>query len=252
MPFIGLGFHILVALYFAIHAVRTGQNMYWLLILFSFPLLGSVAYFFAIYLPDSRLQHGARKVVASAAKALDPTRELREARAAFEYTPTAQNRIRLAATLLNAGQAEEATANYESCLSGLFANDLEIRLGAARANFQSQQFTRAIEHLELIRKTDPKFRAEQVSLLLARSLSESGCRMEAKAEFESAIAKFGGFDTKAEYLIWALVANEQELAARLQVEIQRTTERWNRHTKEVNRPMLRRLDAAYEHARQRS
>ena len=96
MPFAGLGLHILVALFFAVHAVRSGQQMYWLIILFSFPLLGSLVYFLAIYLPDSRLQHGARKVVASAAKALDPTRELREARAAFDYTPTAQNQMRLA------------------------------------------------------------------------------------------------------------------------------------------------------------
>ncbi|MCL1860876.1 MAG: tetratricopeptide repeat protein [Proteobacteria bacterium] len=251
MPFIGIGLHILVALFFAVHAVRTGRDMYWLLILFMFPLLGSVVYLFAVYLPDSRLQHGARRAIASAAKALDPTRELRDARAAFDYTPTAQNQMRLAAALLNAGQPEEAATSYEACLSGPFANDPEIRFGAAQANVESQNFERAIEQLELIRKAQPEFRAEQVSLLLARALSQSGHHMEAKAEFESAIAKFGSFDAKAEYLVWALISNERELAARLQVEVQRTTERWNRQTRELNLPMLRRLEAAYEHARQR-
>lgn len=251
MPIIGLGLHLLIALYFAVHAVRSGQNVYWLLILFSFPLLGSIVYFLAVYLPDSRLQHGARRVVASAAKALDPSRELREARTAFEYTPTAQNQMRLASALLDAGQAEEATTNYEACLSGQFAGDLDIRLGAARASFEAGTPARAVEHLESIRKADPEFRAEQVALLLARSLSESGRRMDAKTEFESAVKRFGGFDSKAEYLIWALAANEVELSARLQIEVQRTTERWNRHTKELNRPMLRRLGAAYELARQR-
>ena len=48
MPFLGIGFHVIVALFFAVHAVRTHQNLYWLFILFSFPLLGSVAYFFAM------------------------------------------------------------------------------------------------------------------------------------------------------------------------------------------------------------
>jgi hypothetical protein len=252
MPFIGLGFHLIIALYFAIHAIRSGQNMYWLLILFSFPLLGSIVYFFAIYFPDSRLQHGARKVMASAAKALDPTRELRDARAAFDYTPTAQNQMRLAAALLDAGEAEEAVTNYEKCLAGPFARDPDIRLGAARANFECGRFQQAIEHLEFIRKDTPEFRAEQVALLFTRALAESGRRAEAKAEFESALARFGSFDAKAEYLIWALAVNDQETAARLQIEIQRTTERWNRHTKELNLAMLRRLDAAYELARQRS
>lgn len=252
MPFVGLGLHILVALYFAVHAVRSGQNMYWLIILFSFPLLGSVVYFFAVYLPDSRLQQGARKAIASAAKALDPTRELRDAKDAFEYTPTAQNQMRLAAALLDAGHAAEAATNYEACLSGPFANDPEIRFGAARANAESENFPRAIEQLELIRKTAPEFRAEQVALLLARSLSLAGRRAEARAEFESAIAKFGGFDTKAEYLIWAIISNERELAARLQAEVQSITERWNRQTRELNLPMLRRLEAAYAHARQQA
>lgn len=251
MPFIGLGLHVLVALYFAIHAVRSGQNMYWLLILFSFPLLGSIVYLFAVYLPDSRLQYGARKVVATAAKALDPTRELRDARSAFEYTPTAQNQMRLASALLDAGRAEEAAANYEACLSGPFSGDLDIRFGAARANVEAGRFVTAVEHLELIRAADREFRAEQVSLLLARALSNSGRGPEAKAEFESAVTRFGGFDAKAEYLIWALSENENELATNLQAEIQRTTERWNRHTKDLNRSMLRRLEAAHELARQR-
>ncbi|MFO1338365.1 MAG: hypothetical protein U1F53_09020 [Burkholderiaceae bacterium] len=133
MPIVGLGLHVLIAIFFAIHAVRSGQQTYWLFILFSFPLLGSIVYFLAIYLPDSRLERGARQAVAKAAKALDPTRELREARAAFEYTPTAQHQMRLAAALLDAGQAEEAATNYEACLKGPFASDLEIRWGAAQA-----------------------------------------------------------------------------------------------------------------------
>lgn len=251
MPVIGIGLHLLVALYFAVHAVRSGQNMYWLLILFSFPLLGSLVYFFAVYVSDTRLQYVSRKALSSASKALDPTRELREARAAYDYSPTAESRIRLATALLESGQANEAASHFEACLAGQFSGDLDIAIGAARANFEAGQFARAIEHLESIRKANPEFRAEQVAILLARSLSESGQRLAAKSEFESAMARFGGFNTKAEYLIWALTANEMELAARLQIEVQRATERWNRHTKELNRPMLRRLDAAYELAKQR-
>ena len=108
MPFLGLGVHVLIALFFAIHAVRSGQQMYWLIILFSFPLLGSIVYFVVIFLPDSRLERGARRAVAAAGKVLDPTRELRDARAAYEFTPTAQNEMRLASALLEGGLAEEA------------------------------------------------------------------------------------------------------------------------------------------------
>jgi len=246
MPFFGLGLHVLIALFFAVHAMRSGQQMYWLFVLFSFPLLGSIVYFLVIYLPNSRLDHGARKVVAAAAKTLDPTRELRDARAAFEYTPTAQNQMRLAGALLESGQALDAAQNYDACLKGPFSSDLEIRLGAARAYFACQRFGETIAHLEFIRQANAGFRAEQVSLLLAQALGMAGRQTEARAEFESAIARFGSFESRAEYAIWAATSGDTPTAARLHVELERAMERWNRHTRELNRPLLRRLSAAVE------
>ena len=246
MPFIGLGFHFIVALFFAVHALRSGQQLYWLIILFSFPLLGSIVYFLAIYLPDSHLERGARKAVAAAAKTLNPTRELKEAHAAFDYTPTAQNQMRLAAALLEAGQALEAAQSYDACLKGPFASDLEIRLGASRAYFACERYPEAITHLEFIRKTDPAFRAEQVSLLLAQALAGAGRSADARAEFESAVDRFGSFESRAEYAIWAALAGDTATSARMQVELQRSMDRWNRHTRELNKPLLRRLNAAFE------
>ncbi len=246
MPFVGLGLHFIVAVFFAVHALRNGQQMYWLIILFSFPLLGSIVYFLAVYLPNSRLERGARQVVAAAAKTLNPTRELKEAHAAFDYTPTAQNQMRLASAMLEAGQALEAAQNYDACLKGPFASDLEIRLGASRAYLACERYAEAITHLEFIRKTDPAFRAEQISLLLAKALSGAGRRADAKAEFESAVDRFGSFESRAEYAIWAATSGDTATAARLQIELQRAMERWSRHTRELNKPLLRRLSAALE------
>ncbi|MET3132536.1 hypothetical protein AAKU55_002810 [Oxalobacteraceae bacterium GrIS 1.11] len=244
MPIFGIGLHVLVALFFAVHAIRNGQQLYWLLILFSFPLLGSVVYFFAIYLPNSRLEFGARKVVAAAARSLDPKRELREARSAFDYTPTAQNQMRLAAAQLEAGAADEAAATYEACLLGAFASDLEIRYGAARANVACGRSAPAIGHLQLIRQGNPGFRPEQVALLLAQSLAAAGRQQEAQAEYVAALARFGSFESRAEYAIWAANAGQAELAGQLQTELQRTVERWGRHTREMNMALIRRLNAA--------
>src|SRR4051812_20157116 len=186
MPFAGLGLHLLVAVFFAVHALRSGQNMYWLIILFSFPLLGSIVYFVVVYLPNSRLERGARKAVARAARALDPGRELREARAALDDTPTAQNLMRLAAALLEAGQPDEAVTQYQACLKGPFANDPEIRFGAARALLAAGHPAGAAGHLQFIRGSQPEYRAERVSLLLAECLATAGRSQEARSEYESA------------------------------------------------------------------
>lgn len=245
MAIFGIGLHVLVALFFAVHAIRSRQQMYWLMILFMFPLLGSVVYFFGIYLPNSRIEHGARKVVAGAAKALDPTRELREARAAFDFAPTAQNQMRLAAAQLDAGDAEGAVVTYEACLQGAFANDPDIRFGAARANLACGRHDAALAHLERLRASAPTFRPEQVSVLTARGLAAAGRNADARAEFESAVTRFGSFEAKAEFAIWAAGAREFQLAHRLQNELQATMNHWNRHTHAMNQPLIQRLNAAY-------
>lgn len=252
MPYAAFGLSTLIALFFAVDAVRRGQQLYWLIILFSFPYLGSLVYFLVIYLPNSRLERGARQAVAAAVKTLDPTRELRAAREAFDYTPTAQNQMRLAAALLEMGQAEEAASHYEACLKGPFANDPHIRFGAARALHACSRYAETVRHLEAIRVQSPDFRPEPVSLLLAQSLSAAGRRQDARAEFESAVSRFGSFESRVEYAIWAAIAGEQELVARLQIEIQRSMARWGRHTRELNAPLLARLDAAYTAAKARA
>ncbi len=252
MPFFGLGLHVLVALFFAVHAIRSGQQIYWLIILFSFPLLGSIVYGLVVYLPNSRFEHGAKRAVVAAARSLDPTRELREARAAFEYTPTAQNQMRLALALLEAGAADEAATNYEACLKGPFASDHEIRFCAARAFVESGQPARAIAHLDEIRASDANFRAEQVSLLLARALAGAGRHQEANAEFEAAVHRFGSFEARAEYAIWAIASGNHATATRLHGEIEQIMKRWNKHTRALNQHVVRRLSAASSVANKRS
>jgi hypothetical protein len=244
MPFAGLGLHIILALCCAVHAVRSGQQLYWLVILFTFPLLGSLVYFVVIYLPQSRLDRGARRVVAAASRAIDPGREVREAHAAFEDTPTAQNQMRLAAALLESGQAEEAAQLYAACLQGPFASDAEIRLGAGRAFAECGRFDEALLYLEAVRAQRPDYRPDAVSLLLARSYAGTSRTAQARAEFESALARFGTFEARAEYAIWALAIGDNATAARLQAEIDKITPRWNALNRELNEPVMRRLRAA--------
>lgn len=245
MPIFGLGIHVLIALFFAVHAMRSSQQMYWLIILFSFPLLGSIVYFLVIYLPDSRLDRGIRRATVAAKNVLDPGRELREAEQAFDLTPTAQNQLRLANALLEAGFATHAQQEFEACLKGPFAEDPDIRFGAARAMLQNEQGAKAADLLATVQKKSPDYRPEQVSLLLAQSLAATGRREEARREFASAAERFGSFEARAEYALWALQTGDVETALGLQKEIEKSMKHWNKHTRSLNKPLTRRLDAAY-------
>lgn len=248
MPLIG-GLHILIALFCAVHVVRSGQQLYWLFILFAFPLLGSAVYFFAVYLPNSRLERGAFKAVSAAARALDPGRDVREARAAFDVSPSAQNQMRLAEALLNNGEAPEAARLYEGALKGPFASDPDLRFGAVRAYVESQRFDAALPHLQTLKAERPDYRPDQVLLLLARSFAGTGRSAEARESFEAAVRQYGSFEAHAEYSIWALATGDAATAARLQTEIDRQVKQWNAVSRQLNEPVMLRLKAAHELAR---
>jgi hypothetical protein len=246
MPFIGLGLiNFIFAIFFAVHAMRTGRPMYWLLILLMFPGLGSIVYFFAEYLPSSRMEYTVRKTVVAAAKSLDPGRELREARQAFELVPTAQNQMRLASALLEAGDAGEAAKQYESCLQGPFASDPDIRFGAARARLENGDAAGAITLLETIRKEKSNYRTEQLSILLAQSYAKAGRSDAARTEFQSAVANFDSVNAHAEYAIWAIGAGQTEIADAQYREIERLKRHWTKHAYTLNRPLMDRLESAF-------
>lgn len=244
MPYLGIGLHILVALYFGIHAIRTGRSMYWLIILFSFPLLGSVVYFFAEYLPASKMERGVKKVSSKAMQLLDPSRELREARQAFDLTPTVQNRMRLAAALDNAGEYTEASEHFDACLSGPFANDPELCFNAAKAKLHVNQSAQAIQLLQDIRARKADFRPEQLSLLLAQSYAANQDNSAAQQEFVHALNSFGSAEVRGQYALWSARSGDIVTAERLRAELAKDWQHWNKHARQLHKPLFDEVDAA--------
>ena len=245
MPYFGGGLHLLIAIFFAVHVVRTGREYYWLFILFFFPLLGSAVYLFAVYLPDMRLHHGVRRATSAAFSALDPGKDLRVAERAFEHTPTAQNQMRLANALLEAGEAERASEHFDACLKGPLANDLEIRFGAAKARVQCGRGGAALELLEAVRKQHPEFRQEQTALLLARAYALASRPEDARNEFTCAVTRFGGLEARVEYAIWARSLGDMDTANAQYEEVQRVIKGWGKQSLALHRPTLKRLEAAF-------
>ncbi len=251
MPFFGLGLHFIIALFFAVHAVRTGRPMYWLIILFSFPLLGSAVYLFSEYLPSSKIDRGIQKASNAALKILDPSRELRDARQAFDLTPTVQNRMRLAAALDNSGEYTEAAAQFDACLRGPFADDPEVCLGAAKAKLHNNQPGESILLLNTIRTKREDFRSEELTLLLANSYAAIGDEKAARAEFIKAMNKHGSAETLAQYALWAISVGDIETAERLREMLAKLWLHWNKHSRNLHKPLFNKLDAALQNTKQK-
>ena len=244
MPILGLGVHFLIALFFAVHAVRSGRELYWLILLFSFPLLGSLVYFFAIFLPASRLERSIGKAGQAVIEKLNPGRALREAQNAFDLTPTAHNQTRLAKAMLDAGMNAQAVEQFDACLRGPFANDPDIIFDAAQARLCNGQHDAAIAALLGLQKTTPSFRTEQVSVLLARAYAAAGMHAEAGLEFASAVQRFTGIEARVEYALWALSRRDAVVAQEQIRELEHSRKHMSKYTKSLHDEMFKRLDSA--------
>ncbi|MFT4171393.1 MAG: tetratricopeptide repeat protein [Rhodocyclaceae bacterium] len=246
VPILGVGLHVLVAIYFGVHAVRHGQNMYWLLLLFIFPLLGSIVYFFAVYLPMLR---GSRQVhVASRAitQALDPGRSLREARIAVERTPTVGNRMRLAQALLENEQTAEALALYEEAASGPFATDPALLRGLAEAQFASGRAAECATTLDKLFAAHPESRRQSaLALLLAQALAAQQAPATRDA-FEFALTVAADPEPKCRYADWLRAQGASADVARARAlydEIVSDARFWPKYARNVNREWLQRAQS---------
>lgn len=241
MPFLGLGAHVLVALFFAVHAVRSGQERYWLGILFMFPLLGSVIYALTIWLPEMRYSRHGRALVGGVKRALDPTRELREAQDAFEDAPTTDRRLRLADALLASDRASEAATHYESALKGIHADDPDIQVRLAQALLECGHARRAREMLDELIKRRPDFRSPDGHLTYARAVAAEGDRAKAREEFDTLVGYSSGFDAHAHYAQALVGWGEKEPARELCERALAKAKRLPAYARQLNKPALDRL-----------
>jgi hypothetical protein len=247
MPVVGIGLHIIIALFFAVHAVRSNQNNYWLFILFAFPALGSAAYFFAIYLPQMRHSRHGRAASRAVNRLIDPHRAVREARHALDGAPTVQNRLRLGEALLGAGEAQQAREHFEQAATGPFASDPALLMNLARARLATGDAAQARAALETLFAARGDARRQPTpTLLYARVLSALGAP-DARAAFEQALACADDAAARCLYGEWLLAqhdAADRQRARALFDDILSDARHWPRHARDHNREWLQRAQAA--------
>lgn len=241
MPFAGLGLHVLIAIYFASHVIRTGQDKYWLWILFGFPLLGSLVYALTIWLPAARQTPQGVQVARGVRKLLDPTRELRDAQEALEGAATPNNRLRLADALLESGRASEAVVQYQAVLNGVHADDAHVQIKLSRALLEAGNPNHARELLDRLIREQPKLKSPEGHLIYARSVAALGDRVKAREEFESLVTYFAGMEARAHYAEVLLAWKDTKRCRELLDECSKIAKRMPGGARDINREWLARL-----------
>jgi hypothetical protein len=240
---VAVGLHFIVAIFFASHVLRIGQDRYWLWILLGFPGIGSLVYAITVWLPMLRNTREGHQLVRGARRLLDPQRELREAQEALDVAATADNRLRLAEALLEAGRPDEAVRQYQAVLTGVHAGDPHVRVRLAHAMLDADQAAAARAELEALIAATPDFKSPEGHLVYARALAALDERTKAREEFEVLVGYFAGLEARARYAEALLAWNDGARLRELLAESERIVKRMPGATRAINREWIDRIQA---------
>ena len=193
------GLSLVFSILLCVHVVRTGREMYWLMIILMFQPLGGVVYAIVHILPDIFGGSTARRITKAARETLDPTREYREAKIACDDAPTVRNQSRLAAAAMAMGKPDEAERLYFDAAKGIHAEDPALLLGRANALLELDRHQEALDVLETLGKDLAHGRTPSAAVALGRAYEGLGRVAEADDAYQWAAERLPGFEGFARY-----------------------------------------------------
>jgi hypothetical protein len=243
MPYIAGVLHLAIAIFFAVHALRTGRHYLWLMILLSFPLIGSAIYFFMEYLPEMRYSRTGRKVLKAVSGAVDPNRAIREAQLEFERSPTAASRAKLADALSEAGRYPEAIDHYNDCAKGAYANDLRFVRGLASTYLLAERWADARVTYERLFAIGSDVRQADDDLGYAYALAQLG-DVGADDAFKHAVSTSNGPVARCRYAQYLEGVGRVREARELYETVVKEGRLAPRHTQDLHKAWYRLADQA--------
>jgi hypothetical protein len=192
----------LLSLGLIVHCIKTGRNTIWvyvLVVLISFPFVGSLVYLGAEVLPDLMRSRTSRRAMRGLRDTLDPEGSLRRAENAMNVSGTVASRQKYADELVRMGRAAEALPIYQNCLTGVFADDPKLLLGYAHAQFAAGQPGAARSTLDELISRNPQFRSPDGHLLYARALEGEGNEEKALSEYATLAEYYPGAEAGVRY-----------------------------------------------------
>jgi hypothetical protein len=190
---------LVIQIAFIVHVIRTGRSWLWVLVLALLPGIGIIAYIVVELIPPLFRGPTARRTARGVKHALDPGADLRRLENEARITGDVASRQRYAEELARHGRFDEAIATYREALTGLYAEDPNLMLGLARAQFGKGDATGARTTLDEIIRLNPDFRSPEGHLLYARALEAEGNAAKALEEYEVLAPAYPGAEASVRY-----------------------------------------------------
>jgi len=186
---------IIIKIYFAVHAGRTGRY-WWIFIILIFPFVGSLIYFFVEYLPEKQTATKAKRSGNAHA-----SKSIRQLKQELEITDSVKNRMNLAKAYFQAGQYSTSIELLEKSLDGVHSDDINIIEGLCHSYFYNGDFDKLFEFLQKYKELNKNGLPNKLKLLKARAHEETGDPETALKEYEAIADIYSGEEARCRYAL---------------------------------------------------
>jgi hypothetical protein len=205
-----------ISLGLIVHCIKTGRNTIWVYVLVVLmtvvPFVGPAVYVAAEILPGLLGSRGSQRAMRGLRTTLDPEGDLRRFENEMKVTGNVAARQKYADELVRLGRASEALPIYQTCLTGLFAEDPKLLLGYARAQFDAGDAAGTRKTLDDLIQKNPDFKSADGHLLYARAVEAEGDVEKALSEYATLAEYFPGAEAGVRYARLLIRSNQRPLA----------------------------------------
>lgn len=191
----------------AIHVIRNGRNLFWIMAMGLTYFLGPLgmlahigvwlAYLVLAVIPDFLNSHGMRRFRTGLRQAADPGRDYREKKRQVELVGSVDAKRALAEESLKRGLHAEAIELYQSAMQGPLGDaDATLLKGLARARLMAGDAAEAERLFIRMHELDPAAFDADVELDYARALEAQGKNDAAIRQYESVAPRYSGEEAK--------------------------------------------------------
>ena len=205
-----------ISLGLIVHCIKTGRNTIWVYVLVVLmtvvPFVGPAVYLGAEILPELLGSRRSQRTMRGLRSTLDPEGNLRRFENEMKVTGNVASRQRFADELVRLGRAKEALPIYQTCLTGVFAEDPKLLLGYAHAQFAAEDAAGARRTLDDLIQKNPDFKSADGHLLYARALEGEGDTQKALSEYATLAEYFPGAEAGVRYARLLIRSDQRPLA----------------------------------------
>jgi hypothetical protein len=206
----------LISLGLVVHCIKTGRNTIWVYVLVilmtMLPFLGPAVYIAAELAPEWLGSRTSRRAMRGIRTTLDPEGNLRKLENEMQITGNVASRQKYADELVRLGRAKEALPIYQTCLTGVFADDPKLLLGYANAQFAAGDAAGTRTTLDELIAKNPDFKSADGHLLYARAVEAEGNIEKALSEYATLTEYYPGAEAGVRYARLLIHSDQRPLA----------------------------------------